>query len=163
MQSPFGGHPLILGRPWLAIAYAYIGFQLGNMVISNGGDTKNLIMYAPIEQSSSKGSGLTLLCKSSPLKGMEIDEEIRPILTISEALFFNNEMEDDTINTFISDSDSVPNLTRSFLESVMNCNEQDNIESKTKIETIPVTPHSSVPIEIEVGKTLNINPNLSPI
>jgi hypothetical protein len=93
---------------------------------------------------------------------LEIDEEIRPILTISEALCFKNEMEDDTINTFISDSDSVPNLTRSFLESVMNCNEQDTPESETEIETIPVTPHSSVPVEIEPGKTLNVNPDLSP-
>ena len=162
MQSPFGGHTLILGRPWIATTDAYIGFQSGNMVISYGGDTKNLIMYPPIEPSSSKGPGLTLLRKSSTIKGLDIDEEIRPIFTISESLCFKNEMEDDTINTFISDSDSVPNLTWSFLESVVNCNEQDTHEYETEIDTISVSPHSSVPVEIEPGKTLNVNPDVSP-
>jgi hypothetical protein len=68
-QFPFGGHPLILERHWLATADAYIGCQSINIVISNGGDTKNLIMYPHAEPSSSKGPKLTLLRKSSPIKG----------------------------------------------------------------------------------------------
>jgi hypothetical protein len=105
-QSPFGGHPWILGRPCIAKKTAYIGCRSRNMVIYNGGDTKNLILYSPAEPSSSKGPRITLLWKSSPIKGLEIDEEIIPILKISEALCFRNETEDDTINTFISNSDS---------------------------------------------------------
>jgi hypothetical protein len=30
------GHPIILGRPWLAIANAFIGCREGEMTISNG-------------------------------------------------------------------------------------------------------------------------------
>jgi hypothetical protein len=44
-RSGLEGHPLILGKPWLAIADAYIGYQIGNMTITRGGITKNLILY----------------------------------------------------------------------------------------------------------------------
>jgi len=53
-KSPAGGHSLILGRPWLATANSYIGCRSGNMVIYNGEDTKNLILYPPAEPSSSR-------------------------------------------------------------------------------------------------------------
>ena len=33
-KSNLGGHPIILGRPWLATADAFIGCRLGNMIIS---------------------------------------------------------------------------------------------------------------------------------
>jgi hypothetical protein len=46
-RSGLEGHPLILGRPWLAIAYVYIGYQIGNMTITRGCITKNLILYPP--------------------------------------------------------------------------------------------------------------------
>lgn len=51
-QSPTGGHPLILGRPWLATTHVHIGFWSRNMVIYNGKNTKNLILYPPTELSS---------------------------------------------------------------------------------------------------------------
>ena len=39
---------------------------------------------------------------------------------------------------------------------------QENIEMEDEIEDIPInSSHDSIPIEIELGKTLNINPNLS--
>jgi hypothetical protein len=44
-RSGLEGHPLILGRPWLAIADVYIGYQIGNMTITRGCITKNLILY----------------------------------------------------------------------------------------------------------------------
>jgi hypothetical protein len=46
-RSGLEGHPLILGRPWLAIADVYIGYQIGNMTITRGCITKNLILYPP--------------------------------------------------------------------------------------------------------------------
>ena len=36
------GHPLILGRPWLATADAFISCRAGSMIISNGYETKHL-------------------------------------------------------------------------------------------------------------------------
>ena len=39
-KKKLGGHPLILGRPWLAIADAFISCRSGSMTISNGCETK---------------------------------------------------------------------------------------------------------------------------
>jgi len=33
-KSNLGGHPIILGRPWLVTVDAFIGCRLGNMIIS---------------------------------------------------------------------------------------------------------------------------------
>jgi len=43
-KTSLGGYPLILGRPWLATADAYIGCRLGNMTISHGTSTKQLTL-----------------------------------------------------------------------------------------------------------------------
>jgi len=39
-KTKLGGHPLILGRPWLATANAFISYRSGSMTISNGQETK---------------------------------------------------------------------------------------------------------------------------
>ena len=52
-QSPAGGHPLILGIPWLATIDAYIVCHSRHMVISNGKVTKNIVLYPPVEPSPS--------------------------------------------------------------------------------------------------------------
>lgn len=44
-------HPLILGRPWLATTDAYIGCRIGNMTITKGNASKNLILYPPAKPS----------------------------------------------------------------------------------------------------------------
>jgi hypothetical protein len=41
------GHPVILGRPWLATTDAFIGCRLGEMTISNGIARKKLTLYPP--------------------------------------------------------------------------------------------------------------------
>ena len=46
-KSHLGGHPLILGRPWLATADACISCQSGSMTISDGTKIKNLTLYPP--------------------------------------------------------------------------------------------------------------------
>ena len=50
-KNRLDGHPLILGRPWLAIADAYIGCQQGNMTITRGNYVKNLALYPPTQPS----------------------------------------------------------------------------------------------------------------
>jgi hypothetical protein len=50
-RSGLEGHPLILGRPWLATTNVYIGCRVGNMTIARGGITKNLILYPPAKPS----------------------------------------------------------------------------------------------------------------
>lgn len=42
-----GGHPLILGRPWLATVDADIGHRSRNMTITHGAETKHINLYPP--------------------------------------------------------------------------------------------------------------------
>jgi hypothetical protein len=44
-KTHLGGHPLILGTPWLATADAFIGCRSSSMTISDGYDTKKFTLY----------------------------------------------------------------------------------------------------------------------
>ena len=46
-KNPVGGHPLILGQPWLSTADAYIGCRSGDMYISHGDSRKKVTLYPP--------------------------------------------------------------------------------------------------------------------
>ena len=46
-KDPSKGHPIILGRPWLATANYFIGCRDGEMTISYGLSTQRLILYHP--------------------------------------------------------------------------------------------------------------------
>ena len=52
-KDTYKGHPIILGRPWLATANAFIGCRDGEMTISNGFSTQRLILY-PLSQPITK-------------------------------------------------------------------------------------------------------------
>jgi hypothetical protein len=160
-QSSVGGHPLILGRPWLATADAYIGCRSGHMVISNGHNIKNLVLYPPAEPNPSikpAGSKKILSRKESETE----NEELRPVLTIGQALQLKIESEDDVITSFMDDPCSISETNQQFLESILSCETQETIETTEGSEELPVdAPSESVPVELEPGKTLNINPTLS--
>jgi hypothetical protein len=46
-KDPARGHPVILGRPWLATTNAFIGCREGEMTISNGLSIHKLTIYPP--------------------------------------------------------------------------------------------------------------------
>ena len=46
------GHPMILGRPWLATTDAYISCRKGEMIISNGPTTKKITLHSPAQLAS---------------------------------------------------------------------------------------------------------------
>ena len=46
-KSNLGGHPLILGRPWLAIVDAFIGCREGSMIISKENESRQISLYPP--------------------------------------------------------------------------------------------------------------------
>lgn len=48
-KATLGGYPIILGRPWLATADAYIGCRSGDMTISDGITTKTPALYSPAQ------------------------------------------------------------------------------------------------------------------
>ena len=74
-------------------------------------------------------------------------------------------MEDDTINNFIGEPTSVNKEVYQILNITLGKEEQENITEETLVRDthiIPVLKNlKSIPIEVEFGKTLNINPNLS--
>ena len=53
-KTNLGGHPLILGRPWLATADAFIGCRSGSMIISHGDEMKHIALYSPAQSTSLK-------------------------------------------------------------------------------------------------------------
>ena len=93
-KSQLGGHPLILGRPWLSIANACISCRSGFITISDGTEIKKLTLYPTARPS---------LEDEIPL-WMEPEEEegVQPLLMIGKALTFKDETEDDAIDNFIS-------------------------------------------------------------
>jgi len=144
-KSNLGGHPLILGRPWLATADAYIRCRSGSMVISDGQATKHLNLYPPSKPYM--GSNSTWWDEFV----LESDLSL-PLLMLGKAQYFKDETEDDIINGFISNS--LPVASIRYLG-------EEGEEDDVIIEHLKTTPLTiSSPIEIEPGKCLNINPNL---
>ena len=79
---------------------------------------------------------------------------------------FEDETEDDAINSFISEPTSVNKQIYQILDNTLGEEEQENLIEETLVSDTHIIPMlknlKSVPVEIESGKTLNINPNLAP-
>eukprot|EP00253_Pinus_taeda_P004780 PITA_04780 len=101
-KSNLGGHPLILGRPWLSTADAFIGRRSGSIVISDGQATKNLNLYPPKPNVDVYNPWWDEFEPESDLS--------LPLLTLGKAQYFKDETEDDVINGFLSNSLSVASI-----------------------------------------------------
>ena len=114
-----GGHPLILGRPWLATVDACISCRSRSMTISDGTEINNLNLYPPSRLSS----------EAKTILWMELEEEegVQPLLTIGKALTFKDETEDDAINSFISKPTSINKQIYQILNSALGEEEKENI------------------------------------
>ena len=128
------------------------------MTISDGMDTKNLTLYPPARPSLEVDTSLWI-------EQEEEEEEVQPLLTIGRALTFKNETEDDTISNFISEPTSVNREVYQILNTTLGKGEQENLTEEALVggtNMIPVVKNSeSIPVEVEPGRTLNINPGLS--
>ena len=162
IQSKLDGHPLILGRPWLATTNAYIECRSRNMLISNGNSKKSLVLYPP-----ARPNLVAFPKEASEECPLWVDyeeeyEDVRLVLTIGKALHFQNETKNENINTFINCPNSTPQSTQKLLETIMDFDNQKGITPEIKAEIIPTTiVHNNISIEIDIGKALNINPNSS--
>eukprot|EP00253_Pinus_taeda_P006489 PITA_06489 len=151
-KTKLGGHPLILGRPWLAIADAFISCRSGSMTISNGQETKQLTLYPHATPMINSDNSIWVDYE---------DEEAQPILTIGQALTLKNSTEDELISNFISEPSSVSSEIHNHLTSILEPESQNDLETENSSQILAGIPSNSVTIEIEPGKTLNINPNLT--
>jgi hypothetical protein len=97
-KTKLGGHPLILGKPWLSTTDAFISCRSGSMTISNGYETKQLTLYPHA----------TPLISNDNSEWVDFDDQLtQPILTIRQALSLKDATEDEVINNFICEPSSV--------------------------------------------------------
>eukprot|EP00253_Pinus_taeda_P008113 PITA_08113 len=155
-KTQLDGHPLILGRPWLATADAYICCRQGNMIITKGADIKNLVLYPPAQPS------ITIVKTNRHPVSYLTDKIISP-LNIQAALEFKNQTEDDAISNFISQTEPTSRTQCHMIKAAFDNQIEEEPLKDVHDHTIPVTSvaHSKI-VEIELGKTLNINANLTP-
>eukprot|EP00253_Pinus_taeda_P011726 PITA_11726 len=151
-KTKLGGHPLILGRPWLATADAFISCRLGSMTIFNGSETKQLTLYAHA----------ALMINNDNRVWLDYDnEDTQPILTIGQALNFEDTTKDEVTSNFISEPSSVASKTYNQLTAILEPETQQNLKSENLSQTSTNIPSLSITVEIEPRKTLNIDPNLT--
>jgi hypothetical protein len=152
------------------------------MTISDGYDTKKITLYPHATPSAEPENSLWMDTE---------DESALPMLTIGKALSFKDDMEDELINFFICDPSVVTQNTHHQLIKIFDPMAQEEMNSEMFSETddnqigsavtksivtantvttydetkttelFPRVNSKSVIVEVEPGKTLNINPDLS--
>jgi hypothetical protein len=166
-KSNLGGHPLILGRPWLATADAFIGCRTGNMIISHGTERKRITLYPPAQ----KPFVIDQLPWLDETKQQQ-EEVIQPILSINQAFDFREENNEDLLDYFIYEPDISEELRDTkyiVANEILGQTFQENctihsLES-TFNEIFPVISMENTQskiIEISPGKYLNIGTNFEP-
>eukprot|EP00253_Pinus_taeda_P031339 PITA_31339 len=139
-KSNLGGHPLILGRPWLATIDAFISCRSGDMYISNGNSKKKFNLYPPAKAITEAGDN----------EWVDDEDTIQPVFTISEISEDSQILS--TLENFETFSEYDP--TQFQLDSNIG------YLSSRQMSLYSMEEFNSSTIEIFPGKTLNINKNL---
>eukprot|EP00253_Pinus_taeda_P008492 PITA_08492 len=159
-KTNLGGHPLILGRPWLATADAFIGCRSGSMIISHGDEKKHITLYSPAQTTSLESVLET-----------QGNKQIKTVLSINQFYDFREEEgNEDLMDLFISEPNISEQLRREQYEAADNLLNQCFQETCT-ISTLQnsfenIFPVSTISnpviktIEVYPGKTLNIRNQL---
>eukprot|EP00253_Pinus_taeda_P023379 PITA_23379 len=139
-KSNLGGHPLILGRPWLATVDGFISCRSGDMYISNCNWTKKFNLYPPAKAIKEVGDN----------EWVDDEDTIQLVITITE----------------ISEDSQILNTLENFETSSEYDHTQFQLDSdieylsSRQMSLYSMEEFSSSTIEIFPGKTLNINKNL---
>ena len=84
-------------------------------------------------------------------------------MTVQKALDFKDQIEDDAINNFISQTEPRSHTQCFMIEAAFDSELEEDPLKDAHDQTIPVTVvANSKVVEIEPGKALNINTNLTP-
>ena len=162
-KSNLGGHPIILGRPWLVTADAFIGCQSGNMIISRGTERKQLTLY-PSAQSPAVTHSFWLDDRFND------KEEVQSVFSIDQIYDFQDHNNNDLVELFLSQPDISENLRNNQYHAADVLLTQ-NFQETCTIQSLQTTFHDIFPvqsitntqsqiIEISPGKTLNIGNHL---
>eukprot|EP00253_Pinus_taeda_P035741 PITA_35741 len=139
-KSNLGGHPLILGRPWLATVDAFSSCRSGDMYISDGSSTKKFTLYPPAKS----------ITEVRDNEWVDDEDTIQPIFTLSE----------------VSEDSQILNTLENFETSSEYDHAQFQLDSdieylsSRQMSLYSMEEFGSSAVEIFPGKTLNINKNL---
>ena len=143
---------MILGRPWLATADAYIGCRSGDMYISHGDSRKRVTLYPPARSIQDLRDTLWLDQRS--------DEETQSISLIHH---YTGSSQEDEIQDFLNNLDIMPNFEP--LSQIFSLDFQDNHDSHSSVPLHLTTPLSTPEldttlVDIRPGKSLHISSDL---
>jgi len=124
------------------------------MTISNGCETKQLTLYPHATPMINNDNSVWLDYE---------DDETQPILTVRQALTFKDSTEDELISNFISKPSSVSSEIHDHLTTILEYESQQNLRTENLSQTSADSTSKSITVDIEPGKTLNINPNLTDV
>ena len=139
-KSNLGGHPLILGRPWLDTTDAFISCRSGDIYISDGNLTKKFNLYPPAKTITEVGDN----------EWVDDEDTIQPIFTISEISEDNQILK--TLENFETSSE--------YDHTQFQLNSDIEYLSPRQMSLYSMEEFGSSTTEIFPGKTLNINKNL---
>ena len=88
------GHPIILGRPLLATVDAYISCRKGEMIISNGLDTKKITLHLPSQLAS-----INSLWVEDPYEHNAMEQ---PSINVEQTRKLQQQTEENILDRFLS-------------------------------------------------------------
>ena len=139
-KNTLGGHRLILGRPWLATANAFISCISGDMYISDGNSTKKFTLYPPAKA----------IIEIDDKEWISDEDDIQPLFTISKI------SEDSQILNTIENFETSSEYDHAQFQEISNV----EYLSSRQMSLYSMEEFGSSTIEIFPGRTLNINKNL---
>jgi hypothetical protein len=159
-KDPTKGHPIILGRPWLATANAFIGCRGGDMFISNGISSQKLTLFPPARPVTEE------LCWLKCPYFENEDEE--SLFSVDEIHALQEPTEDDILSQFLSVTENVE-FPQTYLQYDQIFREDfqersDLFSSFSPSMVFTVSEHSgpyTIPVELSPGRCLYINSELS--
>ena len=150
----------VLGRPWLAIADAFIGCKSRTMYISRGESMKQIKLYPLAQPKTETQNILWYDNESSDV------ETTQPIFTIDQIKSFQETSEENQISAFLCNTNSLEQ-DNSAMEKILNPETQETSDHATLTtlryivgSTLIFLETFTLPIEISPNKFLHINPDL---
>jgi hypothetical protein len=117
-KTKLAGHPLILGRTWLATTDAFISCRSRSMNISNGYETKQLTLSPHATPLANNDNSVWVDFEDQPTQ---------PLLTIGQALSLKDSTEDEIINNFICELSFVTREIHNQLTALLESDNQENL------------------------------------
>jgi hypothetical protein len=158
-KDPTKGHPVILGRPWLATTNAFIGCREGEMTISNGLSIQKLTIYPPAQPIMEN-----LWWLECPYENEDWEE---PVFPSDHSWALQEHTTENVLNQFISAITCVdfpqyfPQFEYMFGEEFQEQLDPSILSSTYFIFEIDESATSyTMPYEISPGKFLHINSGL---